>query len=658
MITRDSIDQVITAADIVEVVGDFVPLKKRGVNYIGLCPFHDEKTPSFNVNPARGIFKCFGCGKGGDPVDFVMEHEKYAFPEAIRYLAQKYGIELQETPGTQEDEEQKDERENLFALNEYARDFFVRELHDSEEGKQIGLSYFKERGFREEIIRQFQLGYAAGQWDNFTKSALKDSFRQEYLAATGLSIENEEKGTVYDRFRGRVIFPIHNLTGRVIGFGGRILKTEKKAAKYVNSPESLIYHKSETLYGIFFSKNKIRELDSCFLVEGYTDVISLHQSGIQNVVASSGTSLTTGQIRLIRRYTKNITMLYDGDPAGIRASMRGIDMILEEGMNVKIVAFPDGHDPDSYVRSVGGQACTDYIRENQRDFILFKAGLLQEEAGSDPLKRAEAIRQIVESIAKIPDSIKASVFIAETGRVLEIDEQALLTELNKLKIKTAREKSRRDQRDGTARRDARYKASPPGVPGTVPDSTPDTLPREGQAAGEFLTDRDIQEKEVLRLILSYGNETLEGDYTITHFLLDHLADVEFHSPAVQGVLEEIRDQVKDRGQVDPAFFIHHPREPVRKLTASLLTTPYSLSENWNKMHQIIVPAEPDVLQFQIINTIYHLKLRKVEEMISRNQEKLKAAQSPEDQETLQTEHIRLTAIKQQLSQELGTVILK
>ncbi|QEC51334.1 DNA primase [Anseongella ginsenosidimutans] len=469
MISPGSIEQIFATADIVEVVGDFVTLKKRGSNYIGLCPFHNEKTPSFNVNPARGIFKCFGCGKGGNAVDFVIEHEKYSYPEAIRYLAKKYGIELDET-GPAEDPVQKDERENLFALNEYARAYFGETLFETEEGRDIGLAYFRERGFRDETIKKFQLGYSPDEWEPLTRKALAEGFREEYLIGTGLSVKNAEKGSLYDRFRGRVLFPIHNLTGRVIGFGGRVLRTGAKTAKYVNSPESLIYHKSDTLYGIFYGRNKIREEDSCLLVEGYTDVISLHQSGIENVVASSGTSLTAGQIRLISRYTKNITILYDGDPAGIKASLRGIDMILEEGMNVKVVLFPEGHDPDSFVRKSGGAACREYIKANQKDFILFKADLLLAETANDPIKRATAISEIVESISKIPDSIKASVFVAEASRILQIDERALLTELNKLRMKQLKQERKRPSGAGPRHfREAVQKGGAPGKRALIRD---------------------------------------------------------------------------------------------------------------------------------------------------------------------------------------------
>lgn len=688
MIAPGSIEQVFTAADIIEVVGDFVTLKKRGANYIGLCPFHNEKTPSFNVNPARGIFKCFGCGKGGNAVDFVMEHEKYSYPEAIRYLAKKYGIELDET-GPAEDPVQKDERENLFALNEYARAFFSETLFETEEGRDIGLAYFRERGFRDETIKKFQLGYSQDEWEAFTRKALAEGFREEYLVATGLSVKNPEKGSLYDRFRGRVLFPIHNLTGRVIGFGGRVLRTGAKTAKYVNSPESSIYHKSDTLYGIFYARNKIREEDTCFLVEGYTDVISLHQSGIENVVASSGTSLTTGQIRLISRYTKNITILYDGDPAGIKASLRGIDMILEEGMNVKVVLFPEGHDPDSFVRKSGGTACREYIKTHQKDFILFKADLLQAETAGDPIKRAEAIGEIVESISKIPDSIKASVFVAEASRMLQIDERALLTELNKLRMKQLRQERKRPSSGGGLSASRRtgdragggaatgtgaYPGTPsaplghprvagqeiPSEAGVPPEA--DVSPEPGFAESietDILADNDdAQEREIVRLMLNYGNEELNEDLSINQFLLSNLEDVNFANPTVRTILEEIKAGLGKDAEFNAQEFIRHTREDVRQLAVALLSSPYVISENWKNMHGIYVPTETELLAQAVLSAIFHLKMRKVMRMIAENQLKIKAVTDAEEQAALQLEHIRLSNIKRELSKELGTVILK
>src|SRR6195952_1424017 len=433
MITKPTIDRIMEATDIVEVIGEFVNLKKRGANYVGLSPFANERTPSFTVSPAKGIFKDFSSGKGGSAVTFLMELEKFTYPEALKWLAKKYSIEVEETVESFENREEENRRESLMIVSGYAAKFFHESLLETDEGKSIGLSYFKERGFTNDTIKKFELGYSPDQWEAFTDSALKAGYLEEFLVESGLSVKRDN-GKLYDRYRGRVMFPIHSFTGRVIAFGGRTLKTDKNVPKYVNSPESEIYHKSNVLYGLYFAKKAIREEDNCYLVEGYADVLSVHQAGIENVVASSGTSLTVEQIRLISRFTKNIAILYDGDAAGIKASLRGLDMILEEGLNVKVVLFPDGHDPDSYVRNVGTNAFKTYIEDNKKDFILFKTDILLKEAGNDPIKKSEVIREIVESIAKIPDSIKASVFVKECSLLLQMDERSLLTELNKMRL--------------------------------------------------------------------------------------------------------------------------------------------------------------------------------------------------------------------------------
>src|SRR6201994_4845117 len=450
MITKPTVDRIMEATDIVEVIGEFVQLKKRGANYVGLSPFANERTPSFTVSPAKGIFKDFSSGKGGSAVTFLMELEKFTYPEALKWLAKKYGIEVEETVESSENKEEENHRESLMIVSAYAAKFSHESLLNSDEGQNIGLSYFKERGFSNDTIKKFELGYSPDQWEAFTGQALKEGYQQEFLEETGLSVKRDN-GSLYDRYRGRVMFPIHSFTGRVIAFGGRTLKKDKNVPKYVNSPESDIYHKSNVLYGLFFAKKAIRDEDNCYLVEGYADVLSVFQAGIENVVASSGTSLTNEQIRLIGRLTKNITILYDGDAAGIKASLRGLDMILEEGLNVKVVLFPDGHDPDSYVRLVGTNAFKNHIAQNRKDFILYKADILLKDAGTDPIKRADVIREVVESIAKIPDSIKASVFIKECSDLLKIDERALLSELNKMRMAKAKKDSQQPNSNSSPR---------------------------------------------------------------------------------------------------------------------------------------------------------------------------------------------------------------
>lgn len=431
MIDQHTIDRIIEAANIVEVVSDFVTLRRRGVNYVGLCPFHDEKTPSFSVSPARGICKCFSCGKGGNSVHFIMEHEQVSYYEALKYLARKYNIEIQERQLSEEEKQRKSDRESMLIVNDFAQKFFTTNLLENVEGRSIGLGYFRERGFGEDIIKKFGLGYSPEKRDALAQEAVKKGYKKDYLLKTGLCIESQQ-GALYDRYKGRVIFPIHSLSGKVIAFGGRILKKDEKAAKYVNSPESEVYHKSDVLYGIYHAKQAIVKNDFCYLVEGYTDVLSMHQAGIENVVASSGTSLTPGQIRLIHRFTNNITVLYDGDAAGIKASLRGIDLILQEGLNIKVVLLPDGDDPDSFSKKQSAADFTAYIRAHETDFIRFKTNLLLEGAGNDPIKRATLIGDIVRSIAIIPDNILRTIYVQDCARLLSVDEKMLMREVNNI----------------------------------------------------------------------------------------------------------------------------------------------------------------------------------------------------------------------------------
>ena len=576
MIPQETVDKIIETARVEEVVGDFVHLKKRGTSLIGLCPFHNEKTPSFNVSVTKGIYKCFGCGKGGDSVRFVMDHEKYSYPEALKYLAQKYQIEIAEVENTPEEQAQNNRRESLYIVSAWAAKFFQQQLWESEEGIAIGLSYFKERGFRDDIVKKFELGYSPEDWDALIQKAIQEGFKEEFLEETGLSVRND-KGKTYDRFRGRVMFPIHNFTGRVIGFGGRTLKNDKSVPKYVNSPESDIYHKSSVLYGLFQAKKAIRDEDNCFLVEGYADVLSVQQAGIENVVASSGTSLTTEQIRLIARFTKNITILYDGDAAGIKASLRGLDMILEEGLNVKVVSFPEGHDPDSYAQEVGSSAFKTYIEEQKQDFILYKTAILLKDAGTDPLKRAALIREVVESIAKIPDSIIASVFLRECSSLMQMEERVLLTELNK--IKQAKQK--------------RVPLPQPSAPQLEEPLVESGISRASSAD-------ENQEKEIVRLLLAYGKEQVDWDSHTNTFIgpyvLANLGDVAFEHPICALFIEEYKKQLAMGTIPSDQEFIKHRDPALADLAISLISTPYSLSENWYTKRRIYVRTEAENLK--------------------------------------------------------------
>jgi len=461
MIDQGTIDRIMDAARIEEVVGEFVTLRKRGVNYTGLCPFHDEKTPSFSVSPTKGICKCFSCGKGGNVVHFIMEHEQLSYYEALKWLAAKYHIDIIERELTAAEQKTQSDRESLFILNEFARDYYARTLHEHIDGKSLGLGYFKERGFREDIIRKFQLGFSLDYKDAFTKEALGKGYSKTYLVKSGLSLEGDT-GELRDRYRARVMFPVHTLSGKVVAFGGRILKKDEKTAKYINSPESEIYHKSNELYGIYFAKQAIAKHDRCYLVEGYTDVLSMHQAGIENVVSSSGTALTHGQIRMIHRFTDNVTVLYDGDAAGIKASLKGINLLLEEGLNIRVLLLPDGEDPDSFAKKHSATEFIDYLKANETDFIRFKTEILLKDAGDDPVTRAHLIQDIVESIALIDDEITRTVYTTECSRQLGIREQLLQKEVDKKRIQTNNEQSRRGA--GSNYRGGRYQGEPASTP--------------------------------------------------------------------------------------------------------------------------------------------------------------------------------------------------
>ncbi len=679
MINKSTIDKIFETARIEEVVGDFVSLKKRGVNLLGLCPFHNEKTPSFNVNPARNIFKCFGCGKGGTAVNFIMEHEHVTYPEALRYIAKKYNIEIEEEKVSPEQTMLRDEKESMLVLNAFAQKYFSEQLLESEEGKAIGLSYFKERGFNNEIIQKFQLGYSLGEWEAFVKAALANGFQKEFLVKTGLAIEKTEQtsstsgdstlspesipmkagervGVRYlDRFRGRVMFPIQNLSGRVIAFGGRILKKDDKAAKYINSPESEVYHKSNVLYGIFFAKNAIIKHDNCYLVEGYTDVISLHQSGIENVAASSGTALTVEQIRLIGRYTKNITILYDGDPAGIKASLRGIDLVLEEGLNVKVVLFPDGDDPDSYSRKHSSSEVLDFIANNAKDFVVFKTGLLLNEVKNDPVRKAGLIREVVETIAKIPDQIIRATYVKHCSSLMDIDEQVLLTELNKIRRAQLKKEMPRDDID---------------------ELLPDVLKVE-QPLHDGGT--ESQEREIMRLLLNFGNhelhfyeetgivdhagkkETITTSVKVCRFIVDEIErdNIGIENAVCARMFTDIASVVKDSGEFNPDIFLTNENPEISSLAVELLSPIYLLSENWEAMHQIFVPLEEKNLKDSVEKSVYHLKNKQVIRMLTENQKKIKEAHSSgEEYIHLMEHHKELEEVKMKISKVLGIDVLK
>lgn len=662
MILQETISAIYDAVRIEEVVGDFVQLKRRGISLIGLCPFHNENSPSFHVSVTKGIYKCFGCGKGGDAVSFIMEHEKSSYPEALKFLAQKYQIAVEESAPNPEDLIQNDNRESLLILNKWAKDLFAATLQQNEEGRNVGLSYFNERGFRQETLVKFELGYAPENRYFFTRLAVKEGFKEEFLQGSGLSIK-PDSGDLYDRFRGRVMFPIHNLAGKIIGFGGRILKKDEKTAKYLNSPESEVYHKSDTLYGIFQAKKGIREQDVCYLAEGYTDVISLSQSGIENVVASSGTSLTVNQVKLISRFTQNITILYDGDPAGIKASLRGIDMILEEGMNVRVVLFPEGHDPDSYIRSVGGKAFSQYVKEQQKDFIFFKTQVLLGDAGNDPIKRAAVIHDILESISKVPDSIAASLYTKQCSNLLEMEEGILLAELNKIRLRKAKAAGESKQgsfRSGQDSSRSGQSQLPPTAFDYASRQDPNYYPaqEEEKEEEEPVFPDDIQEREILRMLINFGNTDYDEGQTAAAYIFGQTEDIEIRHPLHKQLYGAMKFQVEQTKRINPDFFTQDENYGMRRLAVDLLSNPYLLSDNWAVMHGIFVKTEDSLLNIAIENAINHLKMRKVMTMIAVNQQKMKNEPRAEVIMELQSIHNILNNIKTNLSKALGVVVLK
>lgn len=654
MISKDSIQTIREAARIEEVVGDFVNLKRRGVNLLGLCPFHDEKTPSFTVSPTKGIFKCFGCGQSGDSLKFIMEHEHFTYTEALRYLAKKYHIEIEESEETPEQKVEDQNKESLFAVNQFAENYFINNLWNSEKGKAIGLSYFHERGFSDETILKFKLGYSSDEWDQLYKTALDKGYKTEYLKKVGLVTSGEK---TVDMYRGRVIFPIHNLSGRVLGFGGRILKSNEKSPKYINSPESEIYNKSKSLYGIYFAKNAIVKNDMCYLVEGYTDVISMHQAGIENVVASSGTSLTNGQIQLIRRYTQNITILYDGDNAGIKASFRGIDMILEEGMNVNVVLFPEGEDPDSFAKKHSKDELRKFLIETRKDFIRFKAGILSKDAGDDPIKKASVIRDMVNSIALIPDGIARTLFIQQCSEMMKVDEQVLYNELNKIRRQKLKEKNKNDNSFNEEEFIPEEKLIAPKQVDKFKEKYP------GEA----------QELEVIRLLINYAErefpmkyENEEGAFVehivnVGDFVINDIRsdEIEMIHPVHQLIFKEIEELIQQKKHHEvQTFFIQHPQDEIRNLVAGLLTSPYQLSEGWEQKYRIFTEREDMVIHKTVMQVLYRFKAVKLDEMIQNWKNKLNETTDYEELTSILTTIQNLEEVKKELSRELTVVIWK
>ena len=647
MIDRPTIERILDAAQIVDVVQEFVPLKKRGVNYLGLCPFHNEKTPSFTVSPTKEIFKCFGCGKVGNSVNFVMEHEHLTYPEALKYLAKKYHIEVVEKELSQEEIDKQNERESLLVVTAYAARQFTENLFQTDHGISIGLTYFKERGFRQDTLKKFEVGYSFEKRDAFSKKALEDGYKQDFLVKTGLSIQHEDR--IFDRFSSRVMFPIHSLSGQVLGFGGRILKTDPKSAKYLNSPESEIYHKSRILYGIYQARKSISQEDRCYLVEGYTDVMSLHEAKIENVVASSGTSLTQEQVRLIKRFTQNITILYDGDAAGIKASIRGIDLVLEEGMNVKIVLLPDSEDPDSYSKKVSNEEFMKFLKENETDFIRFKTQLLLSEANNDPVKKADLIRDVVKSIAVIPEAITRTVYIKECSIVLEVTEPILYHEVNKLR----QQKSFQDRNKYPGLEDLPVR--PPVI----------VKPIQHETVTYY------SEKEIMRLLLKFGSVEFErtinnedgkeevltvSDYIVREITSD---DLLFDDRVCAKIFADFRFHVEHGLITGDKQFVKHEDPEISSLSADLLADSHELSKIW-KDKQTYVETEEMKLKEIVGDAVLKFKSDKI--MIKRKEimrllEEAVKANDTENVVLLQKRYANLSVVLGLISRKLGNRIL-
>lgn len=694
-----TIERIRQTADVADVIGDYVSLKKKGANLWACCPFHGEKSPSFSVSPAKGIYKCFGCGKAGDSIRFIMDIEGLGYGEALRHLAKKYGIEIQETVMTDEQLLAQNERESLLIVLNYAKNYYQSNLFKHDEGQSVGYPYFKERGFSDKTINTFELGYSLESWDAFTKEALKNGYSLEVLEKAGLTIIKEsdqlavgnrqsaENVKSFDRFRNRVTFPIHNVSGKVIAFGARILKSDKSQAKYLNSPETEVYHKSNVLYGIFQAKNTIRTKDVCYLVEGYTDVISLHQAGIENVVASSGTSLTIEQIRLIGRFTQNITVLYDGDTAGIKASLRGMDMILEEGLNVKLVVFPEGEDPDSYVQKIGSDDFVKHIQESAKDFITFKAELSLKEAAGDPFKKAELIKDMVGSISKIPDSIKRSIFFQKTASLMQIDEQLLISESNKITIERGRQKDKDRERDNNRQR--LQNDLPKGVTlskpapninisempsfsededfsGFLGDFKPNQHNNEPlidstEAPRITLSGMGLQELECIRLLINHGTKEVDPGVapgvTVTHYILAEIEGMNFATPIYQEILSIFREQFLKGNILNAQHFIGHQIENIQQEAINLSSERYSISDQWVK-HEIIVPTEIDKLADLAFQNILRLKKAYNEQQMKDIMKQIAQTSDMTEQTRLLEMFMQAKNIEKDIAKELGTVVIR
>jgi DNA primase len=659
LIPQKTVQEILETAKIEDVIQDFVNLRRRGVNMIGLCPFHNEKTPSFTVSPAKNIFKCFGCGKAGDPAKFIMEHEHLSYPDALRYLARKYRIEVQEVELTPEAVAQQQAEESLYILNEFARQFYQDQLFETDMGKSIGLSYFKGRGFREETIRKFGLGYAPNEYEAFVKKATQAGYKLDFLKKLGLASQYDK-----DFFRNRVMFTIFNLSGKPIAFAGRIMEKDAKAPKYINSPETEIYVKNKVLYGAFHAKTAIRKADECILVEGYTDVISLHQASIENVVASSGTSLTEGQIALIKRFTPNIKILYDGDAAGVKAALRGLDMVLEQDMNVRVVLIPDGHDPDSYLQLVGATAFQSFIDEQAKDFILFKTQLLLAETKGDPVRKAGLVRDIVDSISRVPDPFKRSFYVKECARVMELEEEVLISETNKAvrQILQKRDDAKRKKPDVKVNivpeGDGEF---PTEAPPELGDYVPVLEPLEKRTTGH-----EFQERDIARILVEAGGKIYDEqeNMSVAEFVLGNIEDVleDFDNDSYKRIAKEAMQLLLDKQPISTQHFIGHNDQTISELAVDLLHTPWEYSPGWAQRELYLSSQKMPEENFNkdSLSALLQFKLRKIIRLCEKNQQQLKAVPNDDTAQLMRLMKVqmKLNEMRNEVMKQVGMVVLK
>ncbi|GAB2658077.1 hypothetical protein GCM10027036_09570 [Flavihumibacter cheonanensis] len=644
MISQTTIQQILNRIDIIDVVGSYVKLKKRGTNYLGLCPFHNEKTPSFTVSANKEIYKCFGCGKSGNTISFLMEHEKFSYVEALRWLANRYNIEVEETEVSAEKRQQLQVADSLFILNNFAQQYFSKTLLEDEEGQTIGLAYLKERGFTDAIIEKFQIGYCKEDRTAFVQEAVAKQYNRELLIKSGLAaLRNEE---LVDNYRGRIIFPVHNTTGKVIGFGARIIKKNDRAPKYINTPENEIYVKSRILYGMYFARQVMDKLDECLLVEGYTDVTSLHQAGVENVVASGGTSLTTDQIRLVKKYTNNLTIVYDGDAAGVKAALRGLDMALEEGLNVKLVLIPDKEDPDSYVKKVGAEAFRQFVADNKKDFILFQVEVSLQDAGNDSQKKAAVVNQIAETLSRInkaEDFTKQQDYIRQCAALLKIEEAGL----NNLVNKFIREKIQKLEAKAAPDTDAPYF-----------DGNQEAV--EPYDESFFLLQKDeLQEKAVIRALIEFGLKPWENEKRVADFLFEELDDEEFFdNKQLWEIAETYKTWYQAGMEPTPRHFYYMENQAMSALVVSLMEFPYEVSDKWKNKFRLPVSSRDETYKEEVLATLRYLKLRKIKRMMEENQKDLEQPHSEDEQITLLQTHQALKQMEKELLQQLGTVIVR